>query len=151
MPTGERIKAIRKQSGLSQIELAEKAGIAVNSLRLYEAGKREPKIDAVTKLAEALGVTKQELLGWSREPTPLDEAILEFYPGYDLTKETIPEYLARKEKEKKTEPSQPAKPEVTEEDIKFALFGGAGEITDEMFEEVKRFAKFVRQQHEESK
>lgn len=147
MPTGERIKAIRKKSGLSQIELAEKAGIAVNSLRLYEAGKREPKIDAITKLAGALGVTKQELLGWARDPDAIDEATLNLYPGYDPSKETISEYLTRKEKEKDPESSQPARPEVTDEDIKFALFDGAGEITDEMFEEVKRFARFVQQQY----
>lgn len=34
---------------------------------------------------------------------------------------------------------------VCDEDIKFALFGGDGEITDEMFEEVKRFAAYVKQ------
>ncbi|MBQ6432162.1 MAG: helix-turn-helix transcriptional regulator [Oscillospiraceae bacterium] len=34
---------------------------------------------------------------------------------------------------------------VTDEDIKFALFGGDGEITDEMFEEVKRFAAYVKE------
>ena len=34
---------------------------------------------------------------------------------------------------------------VTDEDIKFALFGGGGEITDAMYDEVKRFAAFIRQ------
>ncbi len=34
---------------------------------------------------------------------------------------------------------------VTDEDIKFALFGGSGEITDAMYDEVKQFAAFVRQ------
>lgn len=34
---------------------------------------------------------------------------------------------------------------VRDEEIKFALFGGSGEITDEMFEEVKRFAAYVKQ------
>ena len=33
---------------------------------------------------------------------------------------------------------------VTDEEIKFALFGGDGEITDAMYEEVKRFAAFVK-------
>ena len=32
---------------------------------------------------------------------------------------------------------------VSDDDIKFALFGGDGEITDEMYDEVKRFAEFV--------
>lgn len=34
---------------------------------------------------------------------------------------------------------------ISDEEIKFALFGGGGEITDEMYEEVKRFAEFVKQ------
>lgn len=34
---------------------------------------------------------------------------------------------------------------VTDEDIKFALFGGDGEITDAMYQEVKRFAAFVKE------
>ena len=34
---------------------------------------------------------------------------------------------------------------VSDEDIKFALFGGDGEITDAMFDEVKRFAAFLKQ------
>ena len=34
---------------------------------------------------------------------------------------------------------------VTDADIKFALFGGDGEITDAMYEEVKRFAAFIKQ------
>ena len=33
---------------------------------------------------------------------------------------------------------------IPEEDIKFALFGGDQEITDEMYEEVKQFAAFVK-------
>ena len=38
-----------------------------------------------------------------------------------------------------------ARPAVSDEDIKFALFGGDGDITDEMYDEVKRFAAFIRQ------
>ncbi|MBQ1678647.1 MAG: helix-turn-helix transcriptional regulator [Oscillospiraceae bacterium] len=145
MTIGERIKTFRKAKGLSQIDLAQQAEIAVNSIRLYEAGKREPKLEAIEKLSVALGVTKGQLLGWSREPDAMDEAVLSLYPDYDPTKETVSEYLERKEKD--PEPSQPAKPEVSEDDIKFALFGGAGEITDEMYDEVKEFVKFVKMKH----
>ena len=34
--------------------------------------------------------------------------------------------------------------EVSDDDIKFALFGGDGEITDEMYDEVKRFADYIK-------
>ena len=40
---------------------------------------------------------------------------------------------------------------VSDEDIKFALFGGDGEITDEMYEEVKRFAAFIKQREADRK
>lgn len=39
----------------------------------------------------------------------------------------------------------------TQEQIKFALFGGDGEITDEMYEEVKQFAAFVKQREARKK
>ena len=34
---------------------------------------------------------------------------------------------------------------ISDDEIKFALFGGDGEITDAMFDEVKQFAAFVKQ------
>lgn len=38
---------------------------------------------------------------------------------------------------------------VSDDDIKVALFGGAGEVTDEMWDQVKQFAEFVKQQEKE--
>lgn len=40
---------------------------------------------------------------------------------------------------------------VSDDDIKFALFGGDGEITDAMYEEVRRFAAFVKQREADNK
>jgi len=39
----------------------------------------------------------------------------------------------------------------SDDDIKFALFGGCGEITDAMYNEVKNFAAYVRQREEGKK
>jgi transcriptional regulator with XRE-family HTH domain len=48
--------------------------------------------------------------------------------------------------------AEPEPQEVRDEDIKFALFGGdAEEITDEMFDEVKKFAQYVRAREKEKK
>ena len=44
-------------------------------------------------------------------------------------------------------PSEPRRA-VSDEDIKFALFGGSGEITDAMYDEVMRLAAFIRQREE---
>jgi len=37
---------------------------------------------------------------------------------------------------------------VTDEEIKFALFGGDGNITDEMYEEVKKFAAYLKHRNQ---
>lgn len=37
---------------------------------------------------------------------------------------------------------------ITDADIKFALFGGDGEITDEMYEEVKKFAAYLKHKNQ---
>lgn len=47
--------------------------------------------------------------------------------------------------EENNAPADHGKRAVTDEDIKFALFGGDGEITDEMYQEVKRFAAYIKQ------
>ena len=41
--------------------------------------------------------------------------------------------------------------EISDDDIKFALFGGDGEITDAMYDEVKRFAQMVKLREEAEK
>lgn len=46
--------------------------------------------------------------------------------------------------EEKTAPAREAGG-VSDEDIKFALFGGDGEITDAMYDEVRSFAAYVKQ------
>ena len=48
-------------------------------------------------------------------------------------------------------PAEAGERAVSDEDIKFALFGGSGEITDAMYEEVRRFAAFVKQREAEKK
>ncbi len=58
----KRIVQIRKSKKISQIELAKKAGISVNSLRLYEAGKRSPTFATLQKIAGALDVEMSDII-----------------------------------------------------------------------------------------
>lgn len=56
---------------------------------------------------------------------------------------TTPEYL----KGETDIPDAPDKITIDESQIKVALFGGGKEVTDEMWDEVKRFVEFVAQKH----
>ena len=60
------------------------------------------------------------------------------------------DYLLTGEETKKA-PAPEGERSVSDDDIKFALFGGDGDITDEMYEEVKRFAKLVKLREEAEK
>lgn len=62
MDIGTKIRMIRKSKGITQIDLAANAGIAVNSLRLYEANKRQPRADQLRAIASVLGVSVADLL-----------------------------------------------------------------------------------------
>lgn len=48
-------------------------------------------------------------------------------------------------------PASEDKRQISDHDIKFALFNGDDEITDEMFDEVKNFAAYVRQRENEKR
>lgn len=59
-------------------------------------------------------------------------------------------YLLGTEGTKKA-PAPEGERSVSDDDIKFALFGGDGDITDEMYDEVKRFARMVKLREEAEK
>ncbi len=64
MPTGSKIKEIRQQKGLTQKQLGDLCGMADSAIRRYENGKANPKIETLQKIADALDVPLDYLLGW---------------------------------------------------------------------------------------
>ena len=52
-------------------------------------------------------------------------------------------YLLGEEENEKA-PTESGERSVSDDDIKFALFGGDGEITDAMYQEVKEFASLIK-------
>lgn len=53
---GRRVKALRKQQGLSQEKLAEKVGKSVDAISSIERGVSMPMLETAYALSEALGV-----------------------------------------------------------------------------------------------
>lgn len=56
MNLGRAIKLCRNQRGLSQQELAARAGVSASYLSLLEQNKRDPTLSTIEKLALAVGV-----------------------------------------------------------------------------------------------
>lgn len=66
MTFGEKVKAIRIKQGFSQFQLGEKMNISQQAVAKYEHLTEQPKLATVRKLANALGVSVNDLtLNWS--------------------------------------------------------------------------------------
>jgi transcriptional regulator with XRE-family HTH domain len=71
---GRRLKHLRRARGLTLAELGAKVGRAPSALSMLENGRREPRLSQLKALAEALGVSSEELL---RRDPPSRRAQLE--------------------------------------------------------------------------
>jgi transcriptional regulator with XRE-family HTH domain len=64
----ERLKSARELRGYSQSKLAELARMPPSSIAHFEAGARKPSFDNLTRLANALSVTTDYLVGRVDKP-----------------------------------------------------------------------------------
>lgn len=76
METSERIKEIRKEKGLTQKQLAEKAELSIATIQGYEQGKYKPKIGTLQKIAIALDI-------------PVTYLCVGIIPDYDEVKKKV--------------------------------------------------------------
>ncbi len=93
-----------------------------------------------TELGEMLGVQKNAVSKWecgrvTDIPAGKIKAMAKIF-------DVPPSYLIDNDLARVPTPS--CKEGISDEDVKFALFGGDQEITDEMYLEVKQFAAFVK-------
>lgn len=88
------------------------------------------------QLAQQLGVSNTSVSNWEKNLSKPDADMIQKLCG--ILRLQPNDFYAAEEPAGKRQA-------VTDEDIKFALFGGSGEITDAMYDEVKRFAAFLKQ------
>lgn len=110
--------------------------------------------ERVLKLIERDGITKNKMLtdlklakgsfgNWQERGTiPNGETLSKIADYFGVTIDYLLGATDQKEK-----PLSRADKGITDDDIKFALFSGSDHITDEMYEEVKQFAEFVKQKY----
>jgi len=74
----KRLALLRREKNLSQQVLAEKTGLSVVQIRRYEAGKSQPTLDVIRRLAIVLGVSADALIFEAHERDPSDDLRLQF-------------------------------------------------------------------------
>ncbi|MDE2111107.1 MAG: helix-turn-helix transcriptional regulator [Alphaproteobacteria bacterium] len=63
----DRLKQAREKRGMRQEQLAERASLQGSAISHFETGKRKPSFDNLRRLADALGVSTDYLLGRTDE------------------------------------------------------------------------------------
>lgn len=92
-----RLKELREESGLSQYSFAAKLGIAQSTVGNWEAGKREPNLDMIGRLADFFKVSTDYLLGRTddkhayiaKTPPELEGVKVVKYGSDELTPEEV--------------------------------------------------------------
>lgn len=92
---GERIRQARNEKGLTQKQLGSISGTSEITIRQYELGKRQPRIEQLQRIADALNISAYDLIenagdtfdpllpaswrGMGLEDTVFDENALRFF------------------------------------------------------------------------
>ena len=99
---------------------------------------------SVYRACEAIGLNRSAVAKWKAGGRPNGTTAGKLADYFGVTTD----YLLGQSDEKTPAAAQRA---VSDDEIKFALFGGDGEITDEMYEEVKQFAAFIKRREADRK
>ena len=67
MEFSERLKDLRRQAGLTQVEVGEKLGISQPAYASWERGVKKPTQENLVKIAQILNVSVDYLIGNSEE------------------------------------------------------------------------------------
>lgn len=67
---GKRIAALRKETGLTQVQLAQALNVSQQAVQSWEAGRRRIQISVLPTVARILSVSLDNLLGGAPDRTP---------------------------------------------------------------------------------
>lgn len=70
MDFANRLRTLRKNAGLTQLELAQKLDLTSTAIGAWEAGRAKPRLDKLEQLAGILGTSAYYLLNGEEPPSP---------------------------------------------------------------------------------
>ena len=89
MTVSEKIQEARSKTGLTQQQLADAIGTTTQNISQYERGVRNPKIETLRKIADALGVPVAEFLDEELTSMTTGERIRKARLRADMTQEQL--------------------------------------------------------------
>ena len=86
----DRLKALRKENGFTQTELAEKLNLSRSTYSGWESEGKEPDIATICFLANLFGVSCDYLLGYTDERTHANTLFVEDYSNFKKHFDNLP-------------------------------------------------------------
>lgn len=86
---GQKIAQLRKERGMTQMELADKMFVSFQAVSNWERGETMPDISKLPQLTEILGVSIDDILGNKRAAVIVESAMSDQTPVSDLLIEEI--------------------------------------------------------------
>ena len=130
MPTGTRIKELRKQKGLTQKQLGELCGMYESQIRKYENGNANPKIETLQKIAFVLGVPITELINWHYDIVDGEKVQV-----FDLTDMSLPQVVEAVERIRDSCSNKPES---------ITMHFSEEDYTKEELNKIREFAEFLK-------
>lgn len=95
MTLGERIKQLRKENGMTQVDMAQKLGVTKGTVSTWETDSRTPGFETLNQMCDMFQRSMDYLMGRSDDatppPVPTDEERAEL--ALDQVAEDLKEYM----------------------------------------------------------
>lgn len=91
----ERLRIARERKGFSQTDLAKRTDLQPSAISHFENNRRSPSFDNLKRLADALRVTVDYLLGRAEEPRTLNLDLELLFRDFKRMSETDRETLTK--------------------------------------------------------
>ena len=94
----QRLKQLRAENQMTQVQLAEKLGVSKGTVAMWETDKRSPSFEMLAEMTNLFDRRMDYILGYSDDassPKPTDEEMnqMELWAAEDCFHETIMAYL----------------------------------------------------------
>ena len=95
----DRLKELRKENNMTQVQLAETLGVSKGTVAMWEIGKREPNFETLDRLSDVFDKRIDYILGYSDDassPQLTEDEVdqLVRWEVEDQFRETIMSYLS---------------------------------------------------------
>ena len=93
MEIGERIKELRQKKGITVNKLANLSGVSQSYLRDIELGNKQPTVEYLSYICDALGISLSRFFSDEKEINELDillDNLTEKLKKYNLIKNSTP-------------------------------------------------------------